>query len=427
MLKFTKKVGRSDASVGTRSKHFWLDVWANHTTRDMIRYFDWPLFLIVLGICLFGIVCIFSATSSEVTSTPSTIMEMLETQSITYPRLQLIWLGCGIGIMCVLVAFPYQKFKQISMIIYVLNLFALMFTLVVAKAGRGSMKAFLSWGNDRGLQTSEFGKIAMIISLSASFAALKRPIERLKETFSYVVMLAAPLILVVLQPDFGTAMVYLAIFCVLVFVSGTNRKLIWGVLAAAVVVALTYWVYLMNTSSSSSFRATRILIWLDPDSYPDDARQVINAQIAVGSGGIWGKGIVSPGSFASLGYISDDHTDFIFAIVCESFGLVGGCSLVLAYALLIARMIHIALRAKDRFGAMLVMGCVGMLVFHIVENLCMVIGLTPVTGIPLPFVSYGGSNMLTNMCAIGLTESVAMRSRYASANTGKTSKKTVDL
>ena len=221
-------------------------------------------------------------------------------------------------------------------------------------------------------------------------------------------------------------MVYIAIFCVMVFVSGTNPKLIWSVILVGALFLLTYWVYL-NTSSSDSFRATRILIWLDPEAYPDDARQVINAQIAVGSGGIWGKGVVSPGSFASLGYISDDHTDFIFAIVCESFGLVGGCALVLAYAALIARMIRLALKAADRFGSFLIMGCAAMLIFHIVENLCMVIGLTPVTGIPLPFVSYGGSNMLTNMIAIGLVESVTMRSRYAAANNLRSNARTVSL
>ena len=134
-----------------------------------------------------------------------------------------------------------------------------------------------------------------------------------------------------------------AIFSVMVFVSGTNSKLIWGVIGVMVLLMIPLW-YFMNNSSSGNFRFTRILIWLDPEAYPDEARQVINGQIAIGSGGLWGKGIVSPGSFASLGYISDDHTDFIFAIVCESFGLVGGCTLVFAYMVLLARMIWLAIR-----------------------------------------------------------------------------------
>ncbi len=121
--------------------------------------------------------------------------------------------------------------------------------------------------------------------------------------------------------------------------------------------------------------------------------QVVNSQIALGSGGLFGKGLVSEGSSASLGYIPDDHTDMIFAIVCEAFGFVGGGSLILAYLLLIFRLVQHAIRVQDAFGSYIIFGVTAMLLFHIVENICMVIGLLPVTGIPLPFVSYGGSSL----------------------------------
>ena len=222
------------------------------------------------------------------------------------------------------------------------------------------------------------------------------------------------MVLILLQPDFGTALVYVFVFCVLVFISGTDTKLLLGLFGCLVLLAIPVWYAMNNTSAAENFRLTRFLIWLDPESYPDEARQVINAQIAVGSGGLFGKGIVSPGSFASLGYISDDHTDFIFAIVCESFGLVGGFALVAAYMLLIARLFWLSVRVDDPYGSYLIMGVMGMLLFHILENICMVIGLLPVTGIPLPFVSYGGSNMLTNMMAIGLVENVVIRSKKQS-------------
>ena len=156
-------------------------------------------------------------------------------------------------------------------------------------------------------------------------------------------------------------------------------------------------------------------------------RQIINGQIAIGSGGLWGKGIVSPGSFASLGYISDDHTDFIFAIVCESFGLAGGIALVLAYALLIGRLIVLSVRTRDPYGSYLIVGVMAMMLFHIVENIGMVIGLLPVTGIPLPFVSYGGSNMLTNMMGIGLVLNVVMRSRQHEHRQHTSNAKVVEL
>jgi rod shape determining protein RodA len=234
------------------------------------------------------------------------------------------------------------------------------------------------------------------------------------------------MVLVVLQPDVGTALVYVAVFSVMVFVSGTNSKLIWGVIVTMIIMMIPLW-YFINNSASDNFRFTRILMWLNPDAYPDEARQIINGQIAIGSGGLFGKGIVSPGSFASLGYISDDHTDFIFAIVCESFGLVGGISLVLGYVLLIGRLIVLAVRTKDPYGSYLIVGVMAMLLFHVVENIGMVIGLLPVTGIPLPFVSYGGSNMLTNMMGIGLVLNVVMRSRQHEQRQHTSSAKVVAL
>lgn len=399
-------------------------IWDNRLTRSMMRYFDLPLFLIVIAISLFGVVCIFSAASTEVTETPSTIMEMLETQSTYYPRLQFLWLLAGCCVMLVVMFLPYKLYERWAQGVYLANILMLLFTLVVAEVGRGGMQAFLKIGSsDRGIQPSEFGKVAMIICFSKVFTQRKEPVKTLSDFLLMAAYMAIPLVLIILQPDFGTAMVYVAVFCVMIFVSGTDTKLLLCLFGCALLLVIPIWYAMNNTSAAENFRLTRFLIWLDPESYPDEARQVINAQIAVGSGGVFGKGIVSPGSFASLGYISDDHTDFIFAIVCESFGLVGGFALVGAYILLIGRMIYLAMRIKDPYGAYIIIGSMAMLLFHIVENVCMVIGLLPVTGIPLPFVSYGGSNMLTNMIAIGLVENVVIRSRqHAQSNRIDTSR-----
>ena len=378
--------------------------------KAFIKYFDWPLLINVLAISLFGVVCIFSATSSQVTETPANVIEMLETQSVLYPRLQLLWIGAGMVAMAAVIFFPYQLYERYANVFYAGNIVLLSLTLLIAQAGRGGMTAFFNWGSDRGFQPSEVGKIAIIIALAKAFCVRTKPIMTMHDIIPLAIYIGIPLVLIVAQPDVGTALVYLAVFCVMVFVSGTNSKLIWGVIGMMVLLLIPLW-YFMNNSASGNFRFTRILMWLDPESYPDEARQIINGQIAIGSGGIWGKGIVSPGSFASLGYISDDHTDFIFAIVCESFGLVGGMALIFAYMLLVARLIILAMRTKDPYGSYLIVGVLAMFLFHIVENICMVIGLLPVTGIPLPFVSYGGSNMLTNMMGIGLVMNVVMRSR----------------
>ena len=377
--------------------------------RSLMRYFDWPLFLNVLAISLFGVVTIFSATSSEVTEKPATIMEMLRTQSLTYPRLQLIWIIVGVIAMFVIIFFNYELYGKYANTLYVINLLMLLIVLGM-EAGRGGMSAFINWGNDRGFQPSELGKVIMIICFAKAFSVRMKPVMRMRDVMPLVLFMALPLVLILAQPDVGTALVYMAVFCVMVWVSGTNWKLIASVIVCAVLIFIPVW-YFLNNSSSDNFRLTRIWIWLDPESYPDEARQVINGQIALGSGGLFGKGLVSPGSFASLGYISDDHTDFIFSIVGESFGLVGSCLLVLGYVLLLGRLLYQSMRIEDPFGSYVVVGVFAMMLFHVVENIGMVIGLLPVTGIPLPFMSYGGSNMLTNMMAIGLAENVIMRAR----------------
>lgn len=383
----------------------------NRFDRSLMRFFDWPLFLIVIAISLFGIMTIFSASSIEVTEKPATIMEMLQTQPLTYARLQLIWLIVGIVAMFAIIFFDYEHYGKYANVLYTINLVMLVLVLFT-KAGRGGMSAFFNWGSgsERGFQPSEFGKVFMIIAFAKAFSMRVKPVMHLRDIIPLGLYMALPMMLVVAQPDVGTALVYLAVFCIMVWVSGTSWKLIASVIGTGILILIPVW-YFLNNASGENFRLTRILIWLDPEAYPDEARQVINGQIALGSGGMFGKGLVSPGSFASLGYISDDHTDFIFAVVGESFGMVGACILVLAYAVLFARLIYQSTRVEDPFGSYVLIGVLSMFIFHVVENICMVIGLLPVTGIPLPFMSYGGSNMLTNMMAIGLAENVIMRSR----------------
>ena len=363
----------------------------------------------MLAIALFGVVCIFSATTTSVTEKPSTIMEMLATQPTNYARLQLMWLGAGIIAMMAVIYFGYDLYGHYANTFYVVNIVLLVVVLGM-EAGRGGMTAFFTWGSssERTFQPSEVGKIAMIIAFAKAFAVRVRPISHVRDLIPLVIYMAIPLLLIIAQPDVGTALVYLAVFAIMVFVSGTNYKLILGVLACLVLLIIPVWTFM---NATDSFRLMRILIWLDPESYPDEARQVINAGIAIGRGGLWGQGIVSPGSYASLGYISDDHTDFIFAVCCESFGIVGACVLMALYLLLLVRLFYLAVRVQDSYGSYLIVGVAAMLLFHIVENICMVVGLLPVTGIPLPFMSYGGSNMITNMLGIGLVMNVVMRSR----------------
>ena len=390
------------------------DIHSNRYNRGLFRHFDWFLFLLVIGISLFGVVAIFSATSTATDEEVSGLVNVLRTHPITYARLQLIWIAVGTIAFFLVSLLDYHLYGKYSRFIYFANIVILLGVLTV-QAGRGGMRAFfqLSTGSttlgNRSFQPSEFGKAAMMISLAYVFSQRKKPIRNLRELIPTAIFVGVPMMLVFLQPDFGTALVYMVMYVVLLYISGTKRKLIYGLIAVMIAVAIPLWFY-FNTASDS-FRLTRILMWLYPDRYPDDARQVLNGQIAIGSGGLLGKGVVSVGSFASLGYIPDDHTDFCFAIVCEAFGFVGAVILLAAFMTFLGRLIYHAIHTEDTFGEYIIVCAVAMFLFHILENICMILGILPVTGIPLPFISYGGSNYLTNMIALGLVMNVIMRSR----------------
>lgn len=396
-----------------RIKELRADILKNRFNPRLIRYVDWPLLILVLLLSLFGVVSIFAATASATDQEITGIANILATHSTRYASLQLIWMMAGLVAMCAMCFFNYRLFGKYADLIYWANI-AILLAVLTVEAGRGGMTAFFQWGSgtnlgQRGFQPSEFGKVAIIIALANLFSKRKKPIKTLKELIPVTIYVFIPLILVIAQPDFGTALVYIAIFAVLLWVSGTDLKLIAGVLAVGICILVPIWYY-MN-ASSDSFRLTRILMWLHPEDYADDAMQVINSQIAIGSGGVTGKGLVSMGSFASLGFIPDDHTDFCFAIVCESFGFVGACALIFGFMLLLGRLIWHSVKTEDKFGSYIIAGVMAMFLFHIMENICMIIGLLPVTGIPLPFISYGGSNYMTNMLSIGLVLNVVMNTR----------------
>lgn len=380
-------------------------------TPQMMRFFDWPLFFIVVALVCVGIVGIFAATASPITELPENIMELLSTQSLTYPLLQLRWFGIGLIAMFLLMLFGYKAYGRYSVGLYLFNIGMLLFVLLLQAGGRGGMNAFVRWGSasERSFQPSELGKVIIIICLAYNFANRDKPVSTLKDFMWQVLYVGVPLVLIVMQPDVGTALVYVFIFGVTLFASKMDGKLIVTLIGALILLMIPVWHFL--TLSSDNFRLTRILMWLNPEAYPDEARQIINAQLAIGSGGLFGKGIVSIGSLASLGYISDDHTDMIFSIVCEAFGYVGGGLLILLFLMLIIRLVQLSNKVKDPFGSFCILGVAAMFMFHILENIGMVIGLMPCTGIPLPFISYGGSHMLSCMMAIGLVMNVVIRDR----------------
>ena len=409
LLRNRKKKQQPQTEQG-RLTAFLAQVQKSRYQKGLMRHFEWPLVIMVLVMSLWGVVTIFAATGSPVEEGVSmTFLQKISGQSTYYPRLQLIWIVVGMGVLAGTVFFDYRLFGELKDLLYWGNVVMLLLVKFTTEVGRGSANMFFQWGSGRTFQPAEFGKIAIIIALAKVFAERDHPIKTINELFRMTCYVGLPLVLIVIQPDVGTALVYVAIYAVMIFASGTNYKLIVGVICIAVIMLVPAWYVL---TFSDNFRVDRIQVWLDPTYAINDAgMQTYNARLALGSGGLWGKGLFAVGNFAALNYIPDDHTDFIFAIVCETFGFAGGGLMILLFLAMMLRMLALSRQAEDAFGSYLIIGVLAMLFFHIFENISMVIGLMPVTGIPLPFVSYGGSSYLTNIIGIGLVVNVTMRSR----------------
>ena len=401
---------RKEQTESGRFAALWNDIKKSRYRKGLIRHFEWPLVIMVLVMSIWGIVSIFAATGSPVEEgVEMSFLEKITTQSLYYPRLQFFWVCAGMVALAAVSYFDYRLYGRWKNLFYWGNVIVLSLVKFTTEVGRGAANMFFQWGSGRTFQPAEFGKIAIIIALAQVFSSREKPIKTLSELIRMSCYVGLPLILIVIQPDVGTALVYVAIYAILIWASGTNYKLVVGTICIGVILVVAAW-YVLNFSDN--FRVDRIQVWLNPDyDINNSGMQTYNARLMLGSGGLWGKGLFSVGNFAALNYVPDDHTDFIFAVVCETFGFVGGGLMILLYLAMLLRMMYLANHAEDTFGCYLIIGVMAMMFFHIFENISMVIGLMPVTGIPLPFVSYGGSNYITNIMGIGLVCNVAMRSR----------------
>ena len=401
---------RKEQTESGRFAALWNDIKRSRYRKGLIRHFEWPLVIMVLVMSIWGIVSIFAATGSPVEEgVEMSFLEKITTQSLYYPRLQFFWVCAGMVALAAVSYFDYRLYGRWKNLFYWGNVIVLALVKFTTEVGRGAANMFFQWGSGRTFQPAEFGKIAIIIALAQVFSSREKPIKTLSELIRMSCYVGLPLILIVIQPDVGTALVYVAIYAILIWASGTNYKLVVGTICIGVILVVAAW-YVLNFSDN--FRVDRIQVWLNPDyDINNSGMQTYNARLMLGSGGLWGKGLFSVGNFAALNYVPDDHTDFIFAVVCETFGFVGGGLMILLYLAMLLRMMYLANHAEDTFGCYLIIGVMAMMFFHIFENVSMVIGLMPVTGIPLPFVSYGGSNYITNIMGIGLVCNVAMRSR----------------
>jgi len=360
--------------------------------RRLFIHFDWKLLGIVLIIASIGILNLYSATSNgDVYGTPLYLK-------------QIFWLLIGLALMLAIAFIEYRYYSDFAHIVYSITLILLLAVLSYGILTSGAQR-WVKIGS-LSFQPSEFVKISFIIALARFFQRTPdREGYSLKDLYFPFLLLLLPMGLILKQPDLGTAVILLLVFLsILFFVKIRWSSLLVLFLGGASILPIL-WRFLKE------YQKKRIITFFNPDLDPLGAGyHLIQSKIAMGSGGIIGKGFLK-GTQCKLGFLPEQHTDFIFSAWGEEWGLIGCLVIVGLYFTLILWGLHIAVQSKDRFGAILSFGVVAMLFWHIFINIGMVLGIMPVVGIPLPLFSYGGSFLLSTLIGIGLLLNVSMR-RY---------------
>ena len=363
---------------------------------------DVPLILITAALTIIGLIAVANATIDPYAVSEGTgifsVLSRLTSNSFYW---QLAWVGVGVVAIVLIQIFDYRVYGELAVYIFGVAL-ALLVLVLFQTAGRGNVTAWFSWmGGSRSFQPSEVCKIAIILTLAKHISRHDGPIEKLKDFIPVLIHFAIPFGLVIAQDDVGTALVFLAIFLGMLFVSGLSWKIIAGLGIAGASACVAIWPFL------SEFRQDRVLNFLNPArDTSGTGYQVRYSKIAVGSGQLTGKGLFQEGAISQLDFVPEKHTDFIFSVTAESVGFVGCILIIVLYLVLVLRLFYLSYKMQDKFGSLIIAGVASMFLFHIFENIGMTIGLMPVTGIPLPFMSYGGSSMLANLAAVGLVLNV---------------------
>jgi rod shape determining protein RodA len=316
----------------------------------------------------------------------------------------------GVVAACLVAAFDYSKLVRYGNYIYGTLLLLLLLVLAFGKEVNGAKEWIMIFGYQ--FQPSEFGKVMMIICFAGFLLKRQGQLNRLRDLLPCFLYFAPPLLLVLLQPDMGTALVFVAIIFGMLYLAGARPALLLQLLLGGlglVVLALALHFTVHLPLPLEQYQIDRLTVFIDPYRDPQKTGyNIIQSLVAVGSGGLRGKGLFH-GSQIQLNFLPEHHTDFIFSVVGEELGFAGGALLLILYLVMLLRAVKMAFEARDLYGRLLIGGITTMWLFHILENIGMTIGLMPITGIPCPFLSYGGSFMLANMLAVGLILNVNLR------------------
>ncbi|HHT63063.1 MAG: rod shape-determining protein RodA [Bacillota bacterium] len=338
-----------------------------------------------------------------------------------FVKKQLLWIVIGFGLMFFVASFDYIHLKKLSKYIYAANIALLLAVFVFGHETKGAQR-WISLGFFD-LQPSELAKIAIIVSFAVLLSKRQGELEKFWDIIPSLIFVGIPMLLILKQPDLGTSLVFVAIMLGMLWVGGANPRVLLMMLAIVLVLVLFIFGLLYFATDGfqkppedlplplplKPYQLLRLVIFINPNMDPLGAGyHVIQSQVAIGSGGIWGKGYLQ-GSQVQYNFLPEHHTDFIFSTVGEELGFLGGSSILVLYFLLFWRMVKIAKEARDMLGTLIVVGVTSMLVFQFFVNVGMTMGIMPVTGIPLPLLTYGGSGLLSNMIAMGFVLSVNLR------------------
>jgi rod shape determining protein RodA len=359
--------------------------------RRYLQNFEWGLLALTLLLGVFGLVALFSAVAAGVPTPQKSLFVK-----------QVIWFGIGLAVMTICMLFNYKLLERYATAIYVGCVGLLVWVMLFGKYVGGSRR-WLSLG-PISLQPSELAKMAVIIVLARYYS--KFVTERgftLSGLRLPILLTLVPAVLILRQPDLGTAGLVVIIAASMTLFVKIERRTLYLIAAGGLTTVPLVWFFLKG------YQKQRILTFIDPDRDPlGTGYHIIQSKIAIGSGALTGKGFLQ-GTQNALSFLPEQHTDFIFSVLAEEWGFAGSVLLVLTFLVFLIWALNIAHGCREPFGVILSMGITAMLSWQVFINIGMVMGLMPVVGVPLPFISYGGSSLLTTFIGVGILMNVSMR------------------
>ena len=362
--------------------------------RKILKNIDWGIFICCIILSIIGMIALFSATYDS---------------SDDSLQRQLIWFVICIPIVFIIIFIDYESIAKISPILYgiiLVLLIGVLFTDPINGASSWFNLGFFS------IQPAEFAKIFVILFFATALCKIqekdKNNINKPTKLLTALAIVAVPVLLIIKQPDYGTAMAFMVATVMILFTAGINKKYIIGAIILVVIVVPVLYFFVLPDHAKE-----RINVFLNPESDPrGSGYNLTQSKLAIGAGKLTGMGLLK-GNQTQLGFLYPKTTDFIFSVIGEEMGFVVAGAVIVLYVILITKSVYVAKTAKDDLGAYIAIGIAGIFLFHMVENIGMTMGLLPITGVPLPFVSYGGSSLLTNFILVALLLNISGRRQKA--------------